>query len=277
MKQNALVFWIFSLSLLPFQSKAQTVSDCRKLAAKAEADLNPGFALSLYERVQHFAPNQLTTSDYASMGRCYSTQGALDAAVACFESGARLAIGDSLRTGLLLKAAWCQLMQQRFQEAHVILFGLPDELPPLLRHEKAFYTAIAHFGLEQFTESEQAFAVCFPDSIGRQWLRSVFERNERLPHRYNARRAKLLSTFIPGAGQLYIGDVKNGLNSLLLTGGIVALGFNYILYYSWLDSLISIAPWFQRYYLGGRNRAEQLAIDKLRKKRQELLGEVLVK
>lgn len=277
MKQNALVFWIFSLALLTFQSLAQSASDCRKLAAKAEADLNPAFALSLYERVQHFAPNQLTTADYASMGRCYATQGAFDAAVACYESGATLAITDSLRTVLLLKAAWCQLMQQRFQEAQVVLFGLPDQLPPLLGREKAFYTAIAHFGLEQFTESEQAFAVCFSDSIGRQWLRSVFARNERLPRRYNARRAKLLSTFIPGAGQLYIGDVKNGLNSLLLTGGIVALGFNYMLYYSWFDSLISIAPWFQRYYLGGRNRAAQLATDKLRKKRHELLSEVLEK
>jgi tetratricopeptide (TPR) repeat protein len=246
MKQNALVFWIFSLSIVTSPSTAQSALDCRNLAAKAEADQNPAFALSLYERVQHFAPNQLTPFDYASMGRCYSTQGAFDAAVACFESGATLVSGDSLRTVLLLKAAWCRLMQQRFQEAQVVLFGLSDELPPLLGREKAFYTAIAHFGLEQFSESEQAFSLCFPDSVSRLWLRSVFERNERLPRRYNAKRAKLLSTFIPGAGQLYIGDVKNGLNSLLLTGGIIALGFNYILYYSWLDSLISIAPWFQR-------------------------------
>lgn len=277
MKRNALVFWISSLILVYTASKGQTATDCRRLATQAEADQNSAFAIALYERVQHFAPDQLTALDYASMARCYIRQEAFDAAIACFESGSTLVQNDSLRTVLLLKASWCQLLQQRYQEAQTILFGLPDKLPAVLLREKAFYIGITYFGLEQFSESEQAFLVCFPDSASQQWLRSVFAQNERLPRRYNARQAKLLSTFIPGLGQLYIGDVKNGLNSLLLTGGIVALGFNYILYYSWLDSLVSIAPWFQRYYFGGRNRAGLLATDKLRQKRQNLLDAILRK
>jgi tetratricopeptide (TPR) repeat protein len=276
MKQNGLVFLIFSLWLMSFCGVlAQTSAECLLLATKAETANDPTFALTLYERVRFFAPQQLSALNYASMGRCYVAQGAFEAATACFESASTLVHTDSLRTGLLLKATWCQLMQQRFQEAQVILFGLPEILPPSLEREKAFYTGIAHFGLAQFSEAERSFLVCFPDSADQKWLRSVFAQNERLPRRYNAKRAKLLSTFIPGAGQLYIGDVKNGLNSFLLTSGLVVLGIQYILYYSWIDSLVSIAPWFQRYYMGGRNRAGLLAEAKLRQKRQALLDKII--
>ena len=87
--------------------------------------------------------------------------------------------------------------------------------------------------------------------------------------------AKILSMIVPGSGQFYAGDIKNGINSLLLTGGFIYLGVHAALNYGIINSLASASPWIQRYYLGGFKRAELIAEERLALKRDRIYQQIL--
>ena len=73
------------------------------------------------------------------------------------------------------------------------------------------------------------------------------------------RTARLLSTFLPGLGQTYAGDWKNGLNALLLNGAIGYITLNAAIERDYDDALLSFLFLFYRYYAGNRYRAAEAA------------------
>jgi hypothetical protein len=107
------------------------------------------------------------------------------------------------------------------------------------------------------------------DAEGRAELERLMHKAERVS-RKSPKTARTLSMFIPGAGQFYAGDLKNGFNSMLLNGLLmywfVNTGFNY----SFLDAAATISPWLFRYYSGGIRRAGEI----LEKKKEERLREI---
>jgi hypothetical protein len=84
-----------------------------------------------------------------------------------------------------------------------------------------------------------------------------------------------MSIFLPGLGQFYAGDIKNGLNSLLLTGGFFTIGFIVAINYSLVDAMVAVVPWIQRYYVGGYNRAAGIAENKKKSKQDKVYQAIL--
>ena len=125
-------------------------------------------------------------------------------------------------------------------------------------------------------DAEKYFEQAVPsnDSLSRKNLHALFNENEKLKHK-NPKAAKVLSMIIPGAGQLYAGDVKNGLNSLLLTGGFFLLFINTSIAYTFVDALVAVGPWYYRYYLGGYQRAETITINRVEMKRARIYRKML--
>ena len=73
------------------------------------------------------------------------------------------------------------------------------------------------------------------------------------------RTARLLSTFLPGLGQTYAGDWKNGLNALLLNGVLGYVTVDAAIERNYDDALLSFLFLFYRYYTGNRYRAAEAA------------------
>ena len=71
--------------------------------------------------------------------------------------------------------------------------------------------------------------------------------------------ARLLSTFLPGLGQTYAGDWKNGLNALLLNGVLGYITLDAVIERDYDDALLSFFFLFYRYYSGNRYRAAEAA------------------
>lgn len=73
----------------------------------------------------------------------------------------------------------------------------------------------------------------------------------------SAHRAKLLSTLIPGAGQLYAEDYRNSVNAFLLNSFNFSL--NTILFINgyYLDGILYFISFTERYYSGNRYQAGQ--------------------
>ena len=106
-------------------------------------------------------------------------------------------------------------------------------------------------------------------------IEQLFIKNEKI-NRLNPRTARILSMIIPGLGQFYAGDIKNGTNSIILTLGIATWGIvTAVKSTSPFDVLVTAAPWFQRYYMGGYKKAEQIAINEKKKRRSKVYNQIL--
>jgi tetratricopeptide (TPR) repeat protein len=71
--------------------------------------------------------------------------------------------------------------------------------------------------------------------------------------------ARMLSTFLPGLGQTYAGDWKNGLNAMLLNGVLGYVTLDAAIERDYDDALLSFFFLFYRYYAGNRYRAAEAA------------------
>jgi hypothetical protein len=105
-------------------------------------------------------------------------------------------------------------------------------------------------------------------------VNELFEKNKKIS-KISPKKAKVLSMIMPGLGQLYVGDVKNGLNSFLLSTGLLALGLRSAFINNPLDAAIATLPWFQRYYQGGYKKAELIAVAKIQEKRYKIYNQLL--
>lgn len=275
MKRSGLVLAIFKWLLSTLIAWAQTPEASLQLARQAYQTQNYAYAVELYERVLFFKREAVNEQAFQQISQCYVAMQQYDKAALAYQTCASLAANDSSRNAYFLKVAWCQLNQRAFQEALITLYNLPGGLPVSLQRESDLYTGVAAFSLGQFEDAHQAFRQYVTTEADRAWVDSLFQKNQRLGRRFNPKVAKTLSIILPGSGHMYAGDLKNGINSLLLLSGLVAIGINYMTYYTWFDSLISVAPWFQRYYFGGFRRAEQATRTRLSLERNKLLVSLL--
>ncbi|MBM3242319.1 tetratricopeptide repeat protein [Candidatus Poribacteria bacterium] len=110
---------------------------------------------------------------------------------------------------------------------------------------KAFYS-----NSEQQLHSEEA-----EKSSRIKWeeIDSLLIEAQQLPYK-SVTIAKTLSTILPGSGQIYAGNRKNGLNAMVLNSVTTALMLNAIIKKRRIDSVIFLSL-FQRYYLGNRYHA----------------------
>jgi len=178
---------------------------------------------------------------------------------------------DSLRTELLLSKAFCQILNKTYLLAIIDLFSV-DDTSRIIKNRLNFYLATCYFGLEDFSQAKTIFKSCVALKDTSE-LASLFNRRNILSP--SPKKAKIMSMILPGAGQIYSGDFKAGLNSLLLTSGLIAVGVNISIQYRPIDAVFSILPWFQRYYTGGYGKAEGIAIRKRQLKRNEVYNKIL--
>lgn len=89
------------------------------------------------------------------------------------------------------------------------------------------------------------------------------------PNLKNARKAKILSTFLPGTGQMYAGKTGEGIINLLLQSTCIYTSFLWwSLNYKWATVLLSGNFW-NSFYDGGKRRATHLVEEYNRKKIKE--------
>ncbi|MDP3642038.1 MAG: hypothetical protein Q8S54_02480 [Bacteroidota bacterium] len=128
-----------------------------------------------------------------------------------------------------------------------------------------FLKGIAYFGLHEDDLSEEAFRKCaegLSSNTGTSEIETDFNAIRKSEKRYNPHTAWLLSLLVPGAGQLYSGEFKEAANSAALLGGLLYLTVSFAGKYSVFEAIAVVLPWFQRYYMGGANKAEKLTLEK---------------
>lgn len=176
-----------------------------------------------------------------------------------------------LKNAYVLKKISCFLILKQYDYAEVELLGIDEILTSPQKKEKDFNEAVLRFAKGEYDVSEQIFKNLVSDSTKVDLL---FERNKKVS-KISPKKAKIMSMIMPGLGQLYVGDVKNGLNSFVLSIGLLSLGLRSAFTNNPLDAAISTLPWFQRYYQGGFKKAELIAIAKIQEKRYKIYNQLL--
>lgn len=273
MKRN-ICFILASLFLLAQVSTAQTVSQTRAFADSLYNCGRLDDALALYQRTAFFNRPSVDPTVLCRIADCFIAQGNLERALEYYDHSYFAHSSDSLRKEVLFRKAGCYLHSRNYQFALMELLNLDDSLSQRFDRKRNFYLGMVWFGLEDFQKSGNYFAAAAPDSAAQQQIRDIFG-NTRQFYKPRPKLASWLSILLPGAGQIYSGEVWPGINSLLLTGSFVGLGLYIVSVTSPIDALFTALPWFQRYYQGGFQRAADFAKNKRALNRSRIFEEVL--
>lgn len=177
---------------------------------------------------------------------------------------------DSLRAEFTFMKVACRLYLKEYHEAMIDLMSFQGHLTENQRWQFNLLAGINSFYLMDYIQSEIHFRNC-ADSNSYLMVKSAFSDIKKVEKRFNPNKAKVMSIILPGSGQLYAGDLKNGINSFALVFGFIAVGLSVSSSIRFIDAAIIIFPWFQRYYMGGYQKASVITLEKQNAEKNKVL------
>lgn len=229
-------------------------------------------AMEAYKRVVYFDSTSLYSIQiYPKIADCLFNLEKYQESADYYDLAYFSAEDSLLKDTYILKKISCFLILQQYDYAEIEFLNLGSDLPESIEYDKNFSEAILRFAKQEYDLSEQIFKKLASDTLA---INALFEKNTKVS-KISPKKAKIMSMIIPGLGQLYVGDIKNGLNSFILSAGLFALGVRSAIINNPLDAAISVLPWFQRYYQGGFKKAELIAIAKIQEKRYKIYNQLL--
>lgn len=214
------------------------------------------------------------------IGQCYKYQAMWNQAVAYTEKAIENTQDPSMRDQRKMELALIHLAAGNPSVAKFILLKLKLFGSPAISKKKiAFFIGVsAVYGFE-WEEAESAFSEYVQASNtdpDRKWktIDSLITQAKKTRYR-SPRFAKTLSTFIPGTGQIYAGKPIDGLNSLLIHGGVIfALAYKMTaadIFHFLVNSILILKD----YYRGNRLNAEKHAKEYNQKKRRYFAAKIM--
>jgi len=266
------------LILLCFGNKqfwGQNLNQTLVFADSALQKNNAQLSIKLYTRALFFAPDEIKPKIFEKLAFAYYTINMYIEAEKYYKY-ASFSAKDSAQYELFLKISGTQILQKKYLLAQQTLYALPDSLPKDQQRTKYFYLGTLNFGIENFFEAEKYFLKILPDSsvAEKTKIKSYFAKKRYL-YRPNPNFVFYSSLIVPGSGQLIAGDYQNSLNSLLLLSTLGGLSVLTITNYGLSDAILTVFPWFFRYYQGGAIKAETKALIRLQEKRAFVYHEIV--
>jgi len=212
-------------------------------------------ALHEYQRAYFFAESELKSQLGVKIANCCLGLNDFQMARSFYDSVLCYSNNKNQRITCEFQKILCYMKESNFGYALLELSKLEVEDEINLKRRKNLYQGICYFGISQFEESFKHLENSFPktDTLKMLQLQHLY-KNQDVLKKPNSNAAIILSMIIPGAGQFYSGDIKDGFNSLILLGGIFYLGTIVS-----TSALVLIVPLFCKYYLGGIVHSKQIA------------------
>lgn len=251
--------------------RAQDVAAVFELATQMKAEGNYDAALKLFQRVNFFDNGYKSTECLLNTADVYFMLNDYNKAAEFYEYAYFSTSNDSLRNLISLSKSAVFIYQKKFLEALQELFSVTDDVS--VKRTKDIYLITTYYGLNKFEECKQILFEMRNDSASQKKIARLIAKAEKVQKR-NPNTARIMSMIIPGLGQVYSGDVRDGINSFVITGAFVYLALNTAIQYSFLEAT-SVLPWFSRYYMGGYNHARIIAINRIEEKQYSIYLQLL--
>lgn len=211
-------------------------------------------AITEYKRFLFFHPeDRRVGAVYYNIALAYRAQGLWTEAIAAFRAATHLATDAETKSGYQLELAVTLIAVQDYDLARLELIKVTMQVPSAQLYRRVlFLQAVAYIYQFRWEEARESLRNYTTD----ERLDMLFEATTDMP-RKSARLARVLSTIFPGAGQVYVGDWRDGLNALLLNGALGFLTVDAVLDGHYVDAALFGVFIFWRYYRGNTFRAEQ--------------------
>lgn len=209
---------------------------------------------------------------------CYRTLGRFPQAIAWYERSSREAPDEHARSQPELDAASVEIAAGSYSAAEFRLlrlraFGSADALAG----RDALFLGLAYLleGRTSDADRELSYSATFLPPGLRETVTEVLDRS-RAAQRLSPSTAKLLSTLLPGAGQVYTGHYLDGLDSLAVTAGSATLVAWCIATQNYAEAVLGFFYLLQRYYAGSRQNAERQALERNSQINRRIASELLL-
>lgn len=268
------IFFILSIS---FNCRVfpQNIEQTFEFANQLFSQANYQDAEYYYKRVLFFNDVGKTSDVCRKLSFCCQIRGDYSKSINYLSIASSSADDDSIKAEIIFEKSYVQLLRKQFDLALLELYNLPYTNNYDLKQKENLYLGVVYFKKNDFEKAKQYFIKSI-DSLKNDDVEKLvlkFNKIKKL-NRPNPELASYLN-IIPGVGDLYSGSLKNSINSLLLSSGLLILNGYVSVTYTTFDSYMSVFPWFLRYYLGSMKLAKATALSKREKKKQDFYIDVL--
>lgn len=202
-----------------------------------------------FKRVAFFESDNIENLNY--LAESYQKIKSYDNALVHYSLIYNLLTNDSLKNEVCFEMAKCYMSEDKYEYAEIEILNI-KELNNYFKSRKNYYLFLIYLYDGEFELSKNYFLNIreFSDANINQIQRS-FSHLEKKIRRTNPKVASALSMVIPGSGQVYSGNLSSGINSLLLTTTALSIFTIISFRYSPIEAILSVFPYYQRYYIGG--------------------------
>ena len=213
-------------------------------------------AITEYKRFLYFHPDDTRIGEvYRNIGLAYKAQGLWTEAIISLRTAAHYAADDESKSAYQLELAVTLIAAQDYDLAQVELIRVTMRTPSAWLYRRAlFLRGIAYIYQFRWDDAREVLNNWGTD----ERLNLLFDEAVTVP-RKSVSVAKILSTILPGAGQIYAGNWREGLNALMLNSTLGFLTIDAAFDRHYTDAVLWGGLVFWRYYRGSTFRAGQAA------------------
>ncbi len=223
-------------------------------------------AVTEYRRYLFFNPSsELHSYAYYKMSIAFRSQHRWDKAIEAMRHSILTASSDSAADERKIDYAVILLVKGENRKAEIKLLQIESNTELIsIKKRAVFLRGVVLLKEYKFEQAQNVFRsyLTMDSSSGNEdifnavdsMLSEVIKMNYKSP-----RFAKYLSTFMPGAGQVYSGNSFDGINAFIINGLTGYLTVSSIIAGNIGNAMLSYFFLFNRYYFGNRNNAEELA------------------
>ena len=264
---NKFISFLFISILLFFCGLAATADESplslgRHLAAQGNHDA----AITEYKRFLFFQPDDPRVGEvYYNIGLAYRAQGLWTEAINALRIATHYTIDNESKSEYQLALAVTLIATENYDLAQLELIKVMLRNPSVQRYRRAlFLQAVTYIYQFRWEEAREVLRGYTTD----ERLDALFDSAVNMPQK-SVKVASVLSKIVPGAGHVYAGDWRDGLNAIVLNGAFGFLAVDAVLDGHYTDAVLWVGIVFLRYYQGNTFRAGQ-AVEQfnLQEKRQ---------
>ncbi len=253
---------------------AQDIYQIKKFADEQYRLNNTNLALKEYQRVFLFDKKHEFNDIYLKIANIFDKKNDYKQAIKYYNLAWQIIPNDSIKNEIIFKKVLCQLKDENYFGALNELYEVSDSSSEYFKLKTKLYEGIALFGVGDYKSSEKSLSELV-NQKGKDSIKIIFKSFIKFNKKFNPDRIEKMSRILPGLGQIYTGDIKNGINSLALILAISYYAALTAVNYSWFDGLLILSSWFTRYYNGGAGKARELAEQKILKQKSKVYDEII--
>ena len=258
-------FTIIAVTLLFFAVVTVSASDpALNLGDRLFALGDYDAAITEYKRFLFFDANHPQAGEvHFKIGLAYRAQEWWADAVEAMIAAVQLTTETEFQAERRVELAVTLIASGTYDLALVELIKVDMQSQSARLHQRArFLRGIAYLYQFKWEQAQSVFQAYFDETPNAAEaateIDALFSEAVNLSQK-SEKTARLLSTFLPGLGQTYAGDWKNGVNALLLNGVLGYVTLDAAIERDYDDALLSFFFLFHRYYSGNRYRAAEAA------------------